>query len=212
MKKLLLILIFIPFISKCPGQSFFPLNYKALDYYRDGYYSLLYKNYRRAISSFTEAIRFDTSFIQAYEERAIARYSINDLSGAIEDFSKALVLNPYNYNNFSRRALARFQLHDYNGTVDDLTRALESNLEKPDDYNLRGEASYFLGKYSQTIKDCTEVIKSFSGSRDQKGKAYRLRGLARINLGQRTGGCSDLRKAGKLGDQLAFNMTDMFCR
>ena len=43
------------------------------------------ENYNLAIRDFTEAIRLDSGFVQAYENRGVAKYYLNDYSGAIDN-------------------------------------------------------------------------------------------------------------------------------
>ena len=117
---------------------------KAMEYYDNGIDNVFKKNYTLAIAYFSDAIKRDSGFIQAYENRGVAKYYLHDHRGAIADFSR--------------------------------------------------------------------VIKSWSGGKDQKSKAFFWRGLVKIDSGQKESGCLDLTKAKKLGYATAYEVIDIYCQ
>ena len=80
MKKLLLLLLFIPLVSF--GQT-------AQEYYDKGksYFDL--DQYYNAISDFDKAIELDPDYTGAYVNRGLSKELINDLNGACADWKKA---------------------------------------------------------------------------------------------------------------------------
>ena len=83
MKKLffLLSLISISINSFC--QSAMELNNQGID-------KVILKDYKGAIQNFTDAIRIDSTYIEAYNNRGFCKRMLGDNKGAIEDNSKAI--------------------------------------------------------------------------------------------------------------------------
>jgi tetratricopeptide (TPR) repeat protein len=199
------ILIFTPAHSQTRDK-------KAKEFYDNGLNEVAKKNYSGAITSFTEAIKRDSNFIQAYENRGVARFYLYDNSGAKADYTRALKINPNDYNTLGRRGWAEFHLQEYMEAIDDFTRAIKGNPDKISYYNIRGQAKYQLRDFSGAVSDFNAVIKAWSGERDQKSKAWYWRGMAEIELGQKENGCLDLKKAQKSGYADAFDSIQKFCK
>ena len=68
----------------------------AQEYYQQGLENLKKVKYDLAIASFTEAIRINPDYTDAYLQRAKARQNMQqrDLAGAMEDIGKVIELNP----------------------------------------------------------------------------------------------------------------------
>ena len=187
-------------------------DWKAMECFNLGTYKVLKKDYKAAIVEFNEAIRRDSVFLQAYENRGVAKYNLNEFTGAIDDYDKALEINPDDYNTFGRRGYARFNLNDFTGAVADFTEALKGDQNDAGFYNIRGQAKYKLSDFYGAINDFNKVIKSWTCTKYQKSKAYYWRGLVKIDMGQKEDGCTDLRKAARSGYEMAVELSDMmFC-
>jgi tetratricopeptide (TPR) repeat protein len=172
---------------------------KAKEYYDNGCDKVLKKNFTGAIADFSEAIKLDSGFIQAYENRGVAKFYLRDNRAAIADYTKALKINPNDYNTHGRRGWAEFYLQEYSEAIADFTKAIEGNGNNIHYYNIRGEAKFYLRDYEGAISDFDRVTRSWSGEKDQRSKAFYLRGQAKIEIGQKESGLLDLSKAGKLG-------------
>jgi serine/threonine-protein kinase len=184
---------------------------KALESYNNGIDKFFKKNYSEAIIDFSETIKHDSGFIQAYENRGVAKYYLHDFRGATDDFNKALKINPNDYNTHGRRGWAKFYLQDYRGAIDDFSKAIEGGRDDAQYYNIRGQAKYYLQDYKGAMDDFNRVIKFGAGDKEQRSKAFYWRGLVEIDLGQKDGGCLDLRKAGKLGYAKAYELIEIYC-
>lgn len=170
------------------------------------------KNYPGAIYDFSEAIRLDSGFIQAFENRGVAKYYLNAFHEAIEDFSKALEINPNDYNTYARRGWARLKLLDCKGAVYDFTRAIEGGRNESQNYNARGQAKYYLHDYEGAFADFSKVINTLLGEKDQKARAFYWRGLVRIDLGHKEEACLDLHKSLKSGYEKAIELIEIYCQ
>lgn len=184
---------------------------QALRYYNDGCYFISTKNFIGAVACLTEAIKRDSDFIQAYENRGVAKYYLNDFAGAITDYNMALKINPNDYNTFGRRGWAKFNLQLYKDAISDFNKAIEGNWDNPGYYNIRGQAKYRIQDYEGAISDFNKVIKSISCGKDDRSKAYFWRGLVKIDLGQNGSACLDFRESGKLGYVMANELLEIYC-
>jgi serine/threonine-protein kinase len=185
---------------------------KAKEYYDNGCDKVSKKNFSGAIADFSEAIKRDSGFIQAYENRGVAKFYLRDNRGAIADYNKALGINPNDYNTHGRRGWAKFYLQEYREAIADFTKAIEGNRNDVHYYNIRGQSKYYLQDYKGAISDFNKVIKSWSGEKDQRSKAFYWRGLAKIDFGQKDSGCLDFRKAADLGYSEAYEAKQKYCQ
>ncbi|HCN84497.1 MAG TPA: hypothetical protein DIT07_12875 [Sphingobacteriaceae bacterium] len=76
-----------------------------------------------------------------------------------------------------------------------------------DAYTARGIGKYMLNDYKGAIQDYTIAIKLNPKDR----MAYNKRGISKIRIGDKNGGCLDLSKAGELGDASAYDMIRKYC-
>lgn len=208
MKKVLYVMAVAWFSFSGYGQTNVS---KAIDYYNMGCDMVARKNYKVAITDFTEALKRDPEFKQAYENRGVSRYYLLDFEGAIEDYSKALEIDPADYSTYGRRGWTKYAVKDYKGAIEDLTHAIAGVKDEDKYYNERGEAKYMLRDYEGAIDDFSKVINSFGTLRFEKSKAYFWRGLSEIEMGQKDIGCGDLHKAAKKGFEKAFEVIKGYC-
>ena len=113
MKKLLLILLFVPLV--CFGQS-------AEELIESGISKKNLADYKGAIADYTKAIELDPDYASAYYNRGNSKNSLKDYKGAIADYTKAieLKLDDAAYNN---RSISKENLGDLNGACADARKA-----------------------------------------------------------------------------------------
>ena len=92
MKKLLLVLLFIPLVSF--GQELFKavLAQKAKDYMLMGSERMEVEDYEGAIADYTKAIELVPDYADAYYNRGIEKYNLDDINGACSDVRKSVNL------------------------------------------------------------------------------------------------------------------------
>lgn len=203
--------LIIAFLASLPANNQ-TTDRKAMEYYSNGMNEYARKNYPRAVFEFSRAIRIDSAFIQAWENRGVAKFYLQDYEGAIDDFNKALEINPDDYNTIGRRGWARYDLQDLNGAIEDFTTAIGSGGNDAEYYLGRGEAKYKLKEYNEAVADFSKVIRFSYGGKEQRRKAFFWRGIIKMDLGQRESGCLDLKKSRKMGYEKAYEVLDIYCR
>ena len=184
---------------------------KALEYYYMGCDMMEKNNYQVAVNDFAEAISIDPLFKEAYENRGVARFRLNDIRGAIEDYNEALEMDPNDFSTYGRRGWAKYVIRDYPGAIEDLTMAVQGAKYLDKYYNMRGEARYQLRDYEGAIADFSRVTKSFAAIRSEKATAYFWRAMSLIELGQKDNACSDLHMAARKGYMKAYEVLRVIC-
>jgi tetratricopeptide (TPR) repeat protein len=184
---------------------------KARNLFASGTDKVEAKNYSGAIEDLTMAITLDPGFKQAYENRGVARFYLNDLEGAIADYTKALEIDPDDCTTHGRRGWAKFYKHDYKGAIEDLNIAVTGSKDKYRYFNFRGESLFRLRDFDGAIADFNTVIGSSSAGKDQKGKAFYWRGMIELTAGNKETGCADLEKARKFSYPMAEGAIKEYC-
>jgi tetratricopeptide (TPR) repeat protein len=147
-----------------------------------------------AISDFTEAIRINPQYGNAFLLRGINKNDLGDYYGAIADFTEAIRVKS-DYISLERiyrlRGMTKGVLGDLNGAIADFTEAIHINPKYSDVYFERGMTKRILGDVYGAISDFTEAIRFNS----QSGDAYFNRGRAKLTLGDRKEAFSDFANA-----------------
>jgi len=78
-------------------------------YFDRGMDSLSLLHYDKAISDYSEAIRLDPNYANAYCGRGIAYYEVKNYDKAISDYSEAIRLDPSLANAYYGRGIAYLQ-------------------------------------------------------------------------------------------------------
>ena len=91
MKKLILVLLFVPLV--CFGQT-------AEVYYNSGVSKVDLKDYYGAIADYSKAIELDPDDASAYYNRGIAKYYLDDINGACLDVRKSVNLGRTDSKDF----------------------------------------------------------------------------------------------------------------
>ena len=121
-------------LSSCLREEV-PYN-NGITYFNKGYYN-------HAITNFSEAIRIDPKFADAYVGRGNAYLYKKEYDAAMEDYNKALQLAPDNAGAYAGRGNA----HRINGDIAQATADWEAALKiDPDNKEARKNMDQALGK------------------------------------------------------------------
>jgi tetratricopeptide (TPR) repeat protein len=173
-------------VNKAQAKVFFD---RALNRSKDDHYG--------AISDYTEAIRINPQYSNAFLLRGSNKAGLGDYYGAIADFTEAIRLKS-DYIPLEKiyrlRGTTKSILGDLNGAISDFTEAIYINPKYSDVYFERGTTKRILGDVYGAISDFTEAIRFNS----QSGDAYFNRGLAKLTLGDKKEAFSDFANANVL--------------
>ncbi|MCB0744295.1 MAG: hypothetical protein KDC67_10355 [Ignavibacteriae bacterium] len=184
-------------------------------------YSILaYSHYSK--ENLAETIKYSTLAIDnsvtkqngdLYFLRGISKSNIGDYFGSNKDYDYLLEnykkIN-YDTNNlatlYNNKAYNLVLLKKYKESKPLIDKAL--SLDKNTDYiwGTKGELEYYLGNYSDAVNAMSKSIKI-----NPTSNSYYYRGLAKIKLGNKESGCSDLSKAGEMGESKAYSAIKENC-
>ena len=162
--------------------------------------------YQDAIDNYIKAIDLNRMNPDYYARRARSYLNLRNYYLAEEDINRAIEIHPNNAEYYFMKGNVDYIQEDYTRAKENYDKSLSLNflwqksLKRKDDvYYKRGNVNYKLGELADAISDYTQAI-----SRNKNhANAYRNRGIARYET-CKTGACTDLKKAGDLGDSKAY--------
>jgi tetratricopeptide (TPR) repeat protein/V8-like Glu-specific endopeptidase len=175
-----------------PPQVNFPVNPtnttpRADDFYIQGGDKYKKGDFKGAIADYTQAIKLNPNYVNAYNDRGIARSRIGDAKGEIDDYNQAIRINPNYANAYYNRGIARSEMGDKQGAIADYTQAIKIDPKYVNAYYNRGNTRSNLGDKLGAIADYNEAVKI-----DPKYvNAYYNRGNAHSALGKKQEAIND---------------------
>ena len=91
--------------------------------------ALYFEDFVLSIRYFNQAISAKPYLYEPWFYRGVAKYYLDDFSGAEYDCSEAIRRNPYVVSSYELRGLARIQQEKYSDAIDDYTTALRYDPE-----------------------------------------------------------------------------------
>jgi len=150
MQKLILIALIFPLLSFSQANKLLRQGLKST-------------NYNEQIELFTQVIELDKKNLDAYFYRGLAKYNLQDYTGAILDYTKVIFYKP-DADTYYNRGNSKFALNDYEGAKEDYKKALELNNGLIDAvYNL-GLTQAYLGEFNEAITNYDKLISKFPGN------------------------------------------------
>jgi len=158
------------FPSEIQASQGFSFQLKAEDHYVQGlqYDNGLRSGPPRALISFTQAIRLNPNYAEAYFGRGKIQIELGKPEKAINDLTQAIQLKPDYAEAYFYRAKAYYQLGQKLQAVEDLTQAIRISPTYAEAYYQRGLIYTELQNKQAAIEDYIQVIKL-----DPKKVAYR---------------------------------------
>jgi tetratricopeptide (TPR) repeat protein/V8-like Glu-specific endopeptidase len=156
-------------------------------------------DFKGAIADYTKAISLKPKYLDAYNNRGLARYNLGDFQGAIDDYNQSLTINSQDADSYNNRGLARSALGDKKGAIADYNRAIEINPNYVFAYNNRGIAHNSLDDSKKAIADFNQALKI----NPNYAEAYGGRGISRYQLGDKKGAIADYTQALRINPNLA---------
>lgn len=200
------------------GGSLFAQEKRTTQYYFEkGEAAATARSYKTAFAHFTECLRLDPYFMQAYFSRAQVREALGDKQGALTDYNIYLESNPDNKEALFSRAVSRFDYGQWAVAKEDFQRLLklpaggETNTvffqtQKGDDgasrafsygNNLRSLFFDYLGQIELKLKNYAQAKVCFDSAiqlSPEQINFYLGRGLALQQVGDSAQARSDFKK------------------
>jgi Tfp pilus assembly protein PilF/sugar lactone lactonase YvrE len=171
---------------------------RGVDYQEQGQLGL-------AIEEFTQAIEFESGFIEAYLLRGMTYIALGDLDKGIADLDRALPdldraveQDPRLAEAYFNRGVAHFFKFDYDKAVADFDRAIELNPRYVEAYAVRGNAYDNNGEFDKALASYGEAL-ALDLEKGQHALLLFDRGQAYARHGDKDLAAADLEKALELG-------------
>lgn len=132
--------------------------------------------------------------------------TIGDWEGALKQLNKAIELQPEFQKAFHYRAIIQSDLQRYDDAMENINHALELDGNAIESFFVRAGLFANKGNFSSAMKDIDAIILLDADN----GRAYDRRGYLKIELGDKGGGCQDLKKARELGYMMGNEVGDKF--
>ncbi|HLH25973.1 MAG TPA: tetratricopeptide repeat protein [Chloroflexota bacterium] len=136
-------------------------------------------DYSGAADDFTEALRLNPDYTDAYLARGEARRALEDYDGALADFTQALTIRPDLTTAYVYRGIVLAQLMDLHGAIDDFTQALQLAPSLAEANVLRGEARMALLALPEAVVDFQVALQArpdLAEAHASLGGAYVMQG------------------------------------
>jgi tetratricopeptide (TPR) repeat protein len=149
------------------------------------------KAYEEAIKAYTEALRLQSDYAVAYNNRGTAKYNMDDLAGALTDYDAALRLQPDLAIAYTNRGLTKDNMGDSAGALVDYDEAIFLKPDLAIAYNNRGWVKYNMGDNAGALADYDEALRLQPDLAD----AYNNRGWMKHNKADYAGAIVDYETA-----------------
>ena len=106
------------------------------------------EKYRKAIETYSKAIKLDPSYASSYNNRGIAKGILRHFKEAIVDFDKAIELTPDYADAYNSRGFAKSQLDKHKEAIVDFDKAIKLKSDYSA-YKRRGRAKAQLGQHEE---------------------------------------------------------------
>ncbi len=143
-----------------------------------------------------------------YKLRAQTKFELKDYKGAVSDWNVYIEGQPGDEESYISRAAARININDYTNAIVDLDEAIKLNPKNHVSYCYRGLAKGGNKQIVEGIKDLDFSIKlKFDYS-----IAYVNRAALKMAAKDKKGACDDLQKADSLGNNMAPQLYEQYCK
>jgi tetratricopeptide (TPR) repeat protein len=131
----------------------------ARDFYARGVTELDQYKYREAAEDFTQAIKLDSKYIEAYFKRGYSYTWVGKHQEALTDFNQVIVLDPNYLDAYLNRGWSQIFLQNDQAALEDFNRAIRLNPNYAVAYAHQGMAYIKLGKYQAALESSKQAIR-----------------------------------------------------
>ena len=152
----------------------------AKEYFERGVMKFQKGDLNGAWSDFTDAVKRDSRYAQAYNARGNVHLVKGNLDEAIAEYTQAIRVDPNYSNGYANRGNARLQKEDLDGAIADYTQAISMEPKDASVYNNRGMAYQFKGEIQKAIQDYHSAIALLPNDFE----AYNKLGAVHMEIGE----------------------------
>lgn len=134
---------------------------------------------KESIQAFTKSIEILPTYSNAYGQRGIAYYRLNNLELAVKDYEKSIQLNPMNATTLSNLGSVYFQTQQYEKAKDAYEKAIRANPNFVDAIANYASTLGTMGEYNSAITYFKRAI----AIRPNEPNYYQMIGLTYQNMG-----------------------------
>ena len=127
-----------------------------------GEIALHYEDYVLSIQYFNQIIALRPHLYQPWHLRGVAKFYLEDYSGAESDASEAIRLNPYIDQIFDLRAISRIRMQNYEGAIDDYSEAILLNPSQRNYWFNRAICELNLKNYDAALLQVDTITQRWS--------------------------------------------------
>jgi tetratricopeptide (TPR) repeat protein len=127
-------------------------------YYSLGHTSVMKHDFDRAIAHFSDAIRLDPKYDDAYFSRAYSENEKKQFDPAIADYTMAIQITPKYAGSYINRGNIYVEKHDFDRAIADYDMAIRLNPNSADAYCGRGGVHLQKNELDQAISDYNRCI------------------------------------------------------
>jgi tetratricopeptide (TPR) repeat protein len=152
----------------------------AQEWFERGYKFQEAKNLEEAIRCYTEAIRIEPGFLEAYGNRGNTLMNQGDADLAIADYNQVLALKPNDAVTYFNRANALKAQGNLDDAITDFSEAIRLKSDYAGAYNNRGNTLSDKSDIDGAIKDYDEAIRAkpdYAIAYNNRGIAYAYKGI-----------------------------------
>src|SRR5579859_1813987 len=148
------------------------------------------RNFNNALTNITRAIEINPDFPDAYCERGMIKWWLQDYQGAVADYDKAIALNPKCGGYYCNRGQAKCSLKMIPDALADYDKAIGLDPKNAQAFFNRGTLKIiYLTNYTGAITDLTEAIDLHGDPHEED--LYYFRGAAKHELKDYAGAIAD---------------------
>jgi tetratricopeptide (TPR) repeat protein len=131
---------------------------KAIEYYTEGAKHYDEQKYDLAIESYSQAIKANPLYTEAFLWRGHSKYASKNFDEAVHDYSKTIQLSPGDAEAYYYRGNAKYSLEKYTEAITDFTLTIKYEPKHGKAFYYRGLSYYFLKKYGAALDDLTTAV------------------------------------------------------
>lgn len=138
---------------------------------RNGQVALHYEDYVLSIQYFNRIIALKPYLYEPWQYRAVAKYYLDDFTGAEADISKAIELNPYIHQFFDLRAITEIKQERYDEAIADYDRAIRLQPMQQSYWFNRAVCLMNEKKYDEALQQTDTIVRKWANA----ANAYSLK-------------------------------------